>query len=48
MKENEMNRTCGTYGRDERCMYGFGGDTWGNEPLVRPRCRWQHNIKMYL
>jgi len=25
MKENEMNGACGTYERDERYMYGFGG-----------------------
>jgi len=34
MKENEINGACGTYGRDERCMYDFGGDTWGKELLV--------------
>jgi hypothetical protein len=27
----EMGRVCGTYGRQERCIQGFGGETWGKE-----------------
>jgi hypothetical protein len=46
-QEDEMGGACGTYGRQERCVHGFGGATWGAErPLVRPRCRWEDNIKM--
>jgi len=36
------------YGGGERCVHGFGGETWGKEPLGRPRCRWEDNIKMDL
>jgi hypothetical protein len=28
---NEMVGTCGTFGRQERCLQGFGGETWGKE-----------------
>ena len=24
-----MGGACGTYGREERCIQGFGGETWG-------------------
>jgi hypothetical protein len=42
-----MGGACGTYGRQERCVHGFGGATRGGEsPLVRPSCRWEDNIKM--
>ena len=27
IKKNEMGVTCGTYGREERCITGFGGET---------------------
>ena len=30
----------------ERCIQGFGGETWGWKPLERPRHRWEDNIKM--
>ena len=26
IKKNEMGRAYGTYGREERCIYGFGGE----------------------
>ena len=26
IKKNEMDRECGTYGKQQRCMKGFGGD----------------------
>jgi len=29
--KNEMGAACGTYGRQERYMQGFGGKTRGNE-----------------
>ena len=28
---NEVGRTCGTIGRQDRCILGFGGETWGKE-----------------
>jgi hypothetical protein len=46
MKKNEMDGACGTYGGQERCLQGFGGETLGKEPLGRPRRRWEDNIKM--
>ena len=27
VKKTEMGRTCGTYGREERCIQGFSGET---------------------
>jgi hypothetical protein len=27
IKKTEMGRTCGTYGREEMCIQGFGGET---------------------
>ena len=41
-----MGGTCSMYGREERRIEGFGGETWGKEPLGRPRRRWEDNIKM--
>jgi hypothetical protein len=37
-----------TYGREERCIKGFGGETWGKWTTERPRHRWEDNIKMDL
>jgi hypothetical protein len=31
-------------GGKERRIQGFGGETWGNEPLERPKSRWEDNI----
>jgi hypothetical protein len=30
-QEDEMGTTCGWYERGERCIQGFGGETWGKE-----------------
>jgi len=27
MKKNEIGKTCGTQGREKRCIQGFGGET---------------------
>jgi hypothetical protein len=27
VKKTEMDRTCGTYGGEERCIQGFNGET---------------------
>jgi hypothetical protein len=29
INENEMGGACGTDGRQEQCVQGFGGETWG-------------------
>jgi hypothetical protein len=31
IKKNEMGGVCSTYGREERCMKGFRGETWRKE-----------------
>jgi hypothetical protein len=31
VKNNEMDEACGTYGRQEWCIKGFGRGTWGKE-----------------
>jgi hypothetical protein len=31
MKKNKMAGVSSTYGREKRCMEGFGGDTRGKE-----------------
>ena len=31
VKKNEMGRTCGTYGGEERFIQGFSGETWGKK-----------------
>jgi hypothetical protein len=31
-----MDGTCSTYGREERCIQGFGGETWGRDHLEDP------------
>jgi len=39
-----MDRACGTYGRQERCLDDFGGERL----LGRPGRRWEDNIKVGL
>jgi hypothetical protein len=34
------------YGREERCMHVFGGETRGKETTWKTWCRWTGNIKM--
>ena len=29
IKKNEMGGACSTYGGEEMCIQGFGGETWG-------------------
>ena len=43
-----MGAACSTSGKEESCIYGFGGETWGKRPLGRPRRRWENNIQMDL
>jgi hypothetical protein len=46
MKENEVGRACGTHGRGEKYVQGFGGKARRKRPLVRPRRRWEDGIRM--
>jgi len=43
-----MGRGCSAYGEQERRIQGFGEETWRNKIFVRPRRRWEDNIKMDL
>jgi hypothetical protein len=36
---DEVGRTCGTHGRGQECVQGFGGKPEGKRPLERPRRR---------
>jgi hypothetical protein len=38
----------GTFGIEERCVQGVGGMTDWKRPLRKPRCRWEHSIKINL
>jgi hypothetical protein len=29
--QKDMGGACSTYGGEERCIQGFGGETWGKE-----------------
>jgi hypothetical protein len=46
VKNNEMGRVCGMYGRQERCIHSFGVRPDRKSPFGRPRNRWEDNIKM--
>jgi hypothetical protein len=46
IKNNERGRVCGMYGRQERCIHGFGVRPYRKSPFGRPRNRWEDNIKM--
>jgi hypothetical protein len=39
---------CGTHGRGEKRVQGFGGKARRERPLVKPRRRWEDVIKMDL
>jgi hypothetical protein len=36
IQEGEMCRACSTYGIEERCTQGFGGETSGKEITWKP------------
>jgi len=44
----QKDGACGTIGGEDKCVQGFGGETRGKEPLGRPKCRWDDDIKMDL
>jgi len=48
MKGDEMNRLCGTYARDEKCIQNYGRKTEREMSFRRPRRRWYDNIRMDL
>ena len=31
VEKNEMGRACSAFGGEERCIQGFGGETWGKD-----------------
>jgi len=33
--KNEMGGACGTYRGEERCMQGFGGESWRKETTLK-------------
>ena len=41
-----MGGACGAYGGRQAFTGFWWGKTKGNRPLVRPRPRWEDNIKM--
>jgi hypothetical protein len=43
-----MDGACSAYGGEDRCVQSFGEETGGKRLTVRPRCRWEDNIKMDL
>jgi hypothetical protein len=44
-----VDRTCSMHGKGEGRVYRvLNGRPNGKTPLGRPRCRWEHNIKMDL
>ena len=43
-----MSGQCSTYGGEEGCIQGFGGEPEGKRPFCRPRWRWEDNIKLDL
>ena len=42
--KNEMGWVCSKYGRDERRILGFGGETLGKK---NTRNKWDFKIKIY-
>jgi hypothetical protein len=43
-----MGGACSTYGSEEKCLQGFGGETWGERAIWKTRRRWEDSIKMDL
>ena len=43
-----MGGTFSAYGGEKKRMQGFGGEPEGKRPLVKPRRKWEDNIKMDL
>jgi hypothetical protein len=45
VKANEVGGACGTHGRGEKSVQGFGGKPEGRRPLGRPRRRWEDGVR---
>ena len=45
---NGMDRAYGTYGRQERCIWGLVGMPEGKRPLGSPRLKGKYTIKLEL
>jgi hypothetical protein len=45
---SEVGRACGTHGRREKHVQGFGGKARRKKTTWRPRRRWEDGIKMNL
>jgi hypothetical protein len=43
-----VGRACGTHGRGEKRVHGFGGKTRRKRPVGRPRRIWEDGIKLDL
>jgi hypothetical protein len=43
-----MGGACGSHGGGEGCILHFGWEALRNEPLGRPRHRWEDNTEMDL
>jgi hypothetical protein len=37
IEKNEMDGACSTYGREERLIQGFGGETRGKETTLKTK-----------
>jgi hypothetical protein len=48
IKEDEMDGTCSTCGRDEKYISYLVGKPEEKRPLRRPRHRWEDTIRMDL
>jgi hypothetical protein len=49
LHEDEMGGACSMGGKNCKYIQNFSRKTWRKKrPLVRPRSRWEGNIKMYL
>jgi hypothetical protein len=43
LKKIEIGRACGTYGGEDKCIQGNGGESEGKRPLGRLRRRFSYN-----
>jgi hypothetical protein len=47
IKKNEIGWARGMYGREDKCIIGFGGSPERNREIGRPRHRWRDNNKKH-
>jgi len=40
-----MGGAFGAFERHDRCLKGYGGETWGKETTWKTESRWEDNIK---